>query len=1074
MYGLRITKGLRILSLTLLLLHLSPISVVLQNPDKSPDLAKVKSWNRAAQYDSTIQYLVPLIDSCIQNKIVHADLIRGMSFLLDAKRQKGEKDLTETIQRWKSSLAGHEKEYLACNLLDFEYLTHILRTQGYYPAMEFNLGLEIKTSYISEVPDLYAFAHCLKAFIMMLEGEYHQALMLTHRADSIYRSHYDTTDIEYVTILNNYGAIYGNIGQYSLAMAFAKRTFEIIQKHYDQSTINYVTSLNNLSTASWESGEYQQAVELLKSAIELNEKNERLELLVSNYYNIQAPLLAMGDYEQAYNYMQLALTTFRSKSMEDPYMEFHIVKSIVSYYLDMGKYDAATQMMNELKNLTDRWFSDTEYMQIQYKLLMANFYRQTEKSDLALKMYNECLPYYIENYGKWSGPTGNIYYFMGELQSDIGNFGKALTYLKEARHSYQAYFGSDHPRVYETSYALANNAAKMGNRTTAFEYLSEILGGVNASYKHSPKIPTLEALPSFLYLEDAIGLKAELLSQAINPDSLLIGIKFFLLLDSAYHQLSVRYGGLDKRDDLRTSASTWYRKAVSLAHKLFQITGSQDWLELGYYFSEKVRYLRMQEILRKKNALNFGDVPEELLAKELQLRKHLSNLRSQINDISRSDSIVYFGLMREIFQNERLYQHFLQKLEIAHPKYYELKYQSNVVGIEDIRETLLHEGEQLVQYCLNKDELFIHVIGSTKSSFTRVELPEDFEELVYSWFGQISTAFDQDISSKSHQIYKVLIEPVFQYLEEAHMVIVPDLYLHYVSFDALSSYQSKSGYLMENFAIRYAYSPTTLVAKAQAKSEGDYKYSWIGFVPDFGLNATSARYLGLTRLPWAERLGKKIRKLFDGKLWTGKQASLYNFNKIRDRTGILHFGTHAIVNDQNPLESFLALHGEDSNYHKLTADDIFNMDLQADLVVLTACQTAKGKILAGEGMMSLARAFEYAGSKNIVSTLWSIDDQQTTKIMEKFYQRVAIGIPPQVALRESKIWYLTEHAGLLAHPFYWAGLQFSGEFMALNLPGSRLESYKIILAFGGLIILFILIWYTFRQKLHRFNKSPLD
>jgi CHAT domain-containing protein len=133
-----------------------------------------------------------------------------------------------------------------------------------------------------------------------------------------------------------------------------------------------------------------------------------------------------------------------------------------------------------------------------------------------------------------------------------------------------------------------------------------------------------------------------------------------------------------------------------------------------------------------------------------------------------------------------------------------------------------------------------------------------------------------------------------------------------------------------------------------------------------------------------------------------------------------------------PLQSYLVLSSDDGNYELLKAGEIFNKQMKSMCTVLTACETALGSIKSGEGMVSLARAFAYAGCPNLVVTLWSVDDQQTAGIMKQFYKKVAGGKSLHESLYESKLAYLDQAKGELRHPFYWAGITYFGTDASLR------------------------------------------
>ena len=166
---------------------------------------------------------------------------------------------------------------------------------------------------------------------------------------------------------------------------------------------------------------------------------------------------------------------------------------------------------------------------------------------------------------------------------------------------------------------------------------------------------------------------------------------------------------------------------------------------------------------------------------------------------------------------------------------------------------------------------------------------------------------------------------------------------------------------------------------------------------------------------------------------------------------MLHFATHFLSDDRQPLYSRIVLAGDDV----LQTYEIFNAELNAELAVLSACNTGLGKLEKGEGLIGISRAFLYAGVPSLVVSLWSVDDEATARIMELFYERLRSGASKKQALRQAKLDYLSDARGDEKDPFYWAPFILSGDWRPLALPAQRrseqawLVSATIALLFGA-------------------------
>ncbi|MEZ4688498.1 MAG: CHAT domain-containing protein [Bacteroidia bacterium] len=203
-----------------------------------------------------------------------------------------------------------------------------------------------------------------------------------------------------------------------------------------------------------------------------------------------------------------------------------------------------------------------------------------------------------------------------------------------------------------------------------------------------------------------------------------------------------------------------------------------------------------------------------------------------------------------------------------------------------------------------------------------------------------------------------------------------------------------------------------------------------GFAPDYN-NLAAHRGFPATRnlapLTQNQPEVRQITSLTGGKNFMGIQATESAFKAHAGDYRLLHLAMHALVNDSLPLYSSLVFYheGPASQDGRLYAYEIYNLPLQAELLVLSACQTGYGKQRDGEGVMSLAHAFHYAGCPNIVTSLWQADDQSTARLMELFYLELKSGKPKDKALQQARLNYLAE--GNQSHPFYWGAFVLVGD-----------------------------------------------
>jgi len=246
------------------------------------------------------------------------------------------------------------------------------------------------------------------------------------------------------------------------------------------------------------------------------------------------------------------------------------------------------------------------------------------------------------------------------------------------------------------------------------------------------------------------------------------------------------------------------------------------------------------------------------------------------------------------------------------------------------------------------------------------------------------------------------------------------------------------------------------------------KKELLAFAPEFGQGAASfvrGRRFALSPLTYNKREVERVREIWgEGDIFMGQEATEDKFKALGEDYKIIHFATHGMANDQDPDFSLLAFTeiADSIENEFLYVSDIYNMQLKADLVVLSACETALGELNEGEGSISLARSFSYAGAKSIFTTLWSVNDQATSALVENFYYNLKQGMPKDQALQKAKTMFLAAGNHETSHPFLWSPYILIGDSQPMNSPSSLwaygLGAAGVLLLGGGFL------WIKRRRK----------
>jgi CHAT domain-containing protein len=285
--------------------------------------------------------------------------------------------------------------------------------------------------------------------------------------------------------------------------------------------------------------------------------------------------------------------------------------------------------------------------------------------------------------------------------------------------------------------------------------------------------------------------------------------------------------------------------------------------------------------------------------------------------------------------------------------------------------------------------------------------------------------------TSSRELYKLLIEPIFNELQNIRTVcIVPDSFLWTLPFQALTT--KRGNYLIEQYALYYAPSLTVLHEINDRPTQTATNGSLIAFGnPVIGRDEKLNQ--DLCPLPEAETevaevaaaVRSKVKKIF-----VGRNAEEKTFKTLAPAYSTIHLATHGVLDNRNPLYSHLLLtktDGDIENDGSLEAREIMNMHLNADLAVLSACETGNGRISPGEGVVGMSWAFFVAGTRSMVVSQWRVNSASTSQLMKNFYQALArqpTDRDKSQALREASVRVLRNP--LYRNPFYWAGFVLVG------------------------------------------------
>ena len=536
-----------------------------------------------------------------------------------------------------------------------------------------------------------------------------------------------------------------------------------------------------------------------------------------------------------------------------------------------------------------------------------------------------------------------------------------------------------------------------------------------------------------------------------------------------------------------------FSSGIWTAWELNKRTKDKSVLKDAFYYFESNKAALLNYTIKSNDALQFGEVPDSLLALEKSLQADLNNLKKQ-----GAEAPMIKG---KILEKEETLKNLVHQLEKDYPQYFQFKYQNNQISATKMQELLPDNNTAVLSYYVWRNAVLS--MGITKNKVVLVPLrlhPSELSKQIdslrfsltdYRGMKEDPTANFNQFVKHSDFLYQKILSPLLDSLSDGkdsihQLIIIPDNILGNIPFEVLltDSVTTSPGdfaalpYLLHQYKISYTYSGTLLSENTKRK-KAPTKKGILGYAASYSQEMTTNRSVerglrqsllrkALQDLPAAKEEVQSLEKNYAGQFLYGADANEKHFIEQSGQYQIIHLAMHGLLNEKNPLLSALAFtENADSDYDNFVeAHEISRLKLHAELVVLSACETGYGKFEQGEGVMSLARSFMYAGVSSLVVSLWQVNDGSTAMIMKSFYRNLAVGMDKAEALQQAKLEYIKNVGGggdgrygrpsvstitttIAAHPAFWAPFIQLGDSRPIRVQARSIASVYLWWWIGG-------------------------
>lgn len=490
----------------------------------------------------------------------------------------------------------------------------------------------------------------------------------------------------------------------------------------------------------------------------------------------------------------------------------------------------------------------------------------------------------------------------------------------------------------------------------------------------------------------------------------------------------------DLRLSFRAASSDYYEAQIDILMALHEREPGGQWATLAFEASERARARALVEALSEVRSGIRTGIDSKLLARERAVRARLSDKEQSRTHLlaSKAKPGAIASLDRDIRALLGELSEVESDLRRSSPRYATLV-APEPLSLKDVQQNVLDEGTALLEVSLGENRSYLWAV--TREGITVRTLPAraEIDALVRRALA-MATAQDEGFGAAAKRLRALLFAPVASMVKNRRVVIVPDGSLHYVPFAAV---------IPDREIVELP--SATVLAMMRRTSHAKRPAGVVAVVADPVFRADDPRVevAEVTRSAASDsalprlRFSRREAETVGGMVPAGKKIVALDFDASRAvlrRVGdyrIVHFATHALVDDVHPQLSSLVLstvdaRGREANGH-VPLYEIYNLDLGSELVVLSACQTALGKEMRGEGIVSLTHGFMYAGAPRVLSTLWRIDDRATAELMKHFYAGMLRDrLTPAAALHRAQRTLAKDPRW--SAPYYWAGFVLQGEW----------------------------------------------
>lgn len=914
------------------------------------------------------------------------------------------------------------------------------------------------------------------------------------------------------TFFNTYYHFLGYNNRWEEALPLAEECARLRETLNEDPPLAYLSAVHDVAFINNKIGNYPEAIQYYHQSIDgyIKYNGEMDHDVALGYNNLAFNYGLVGMANKQYEYYLKASKIWSSIELTDNSYLMMIYGSLLRWQKQYGDLVAMEGLLANIREVVDSkskgWGSQNRLIinknDYENPALLLSYwkscldYHLLKKDTQGIRNYLDSTSRFVQNLAKKPNDEvleywNNAYSVLGEVNADLGNHDEAILAFRT---------GLSRMVQYGYGGIISHTHAKLAKSLMETQQFDE--AGLQLQEAFS-KNRNHNDLPSFHTLS------AQLAEKLHQPDSVRYHIGKTLATLTRNDELANDYTQLTSASFAGRVNSNYISILSANGHHLLRLYRNEkhtaDLENANHLFMLALEMLNVyylggpytDALADKQTAIHYGLLECQTLMQEEQTDKQgLATLFENLeNNRSRhrwkkfikhapSNSATVPDSLRDAEEEQRqlllFYKQQLAKAELDSKKVNQTraKIHECETALADIEQQILALNERymalsqgmvttkalqkelprnvsMLRYMLTDSGAYVMRIDRSSLSLFSLGRTDSIESLVRMASEQLRTR-SAGYYATATQLYERLLGVDVTRGLKHNLIIVPDGILYQIPFEALTHTADPTGYLLHSHTISYATSTSLWLAQTRLRHEQRRPLG--AFAPQYTGGVGKERSASAQRLTGATKEAETIAEMLDGTVYQQNHFGKQDFLEVAPHYTLLHLAMHADVEKED---------GESSNFHfgdgsKLYAYELYGMKLQANMAVLSACNTGYGPLQKGEGAQSLAMAFTYAGVPSLVMGLWSLPDASTSGIMVDYYQQLVDNKHKHTALASAKTNYLkrVENESELQHPFYWAGLVVSGDIAPIQSQDS-LWYWVIGL---GILLLFMTAWGVRSRK----------